>query len=185
MQQVTGAAVTRIVMRICLALGVAALGACASSRPFTGDDVPATLQAGGKPLLRAHAKGVQIYQCKLAKDDNTRAEWVFKAPEATLTDQSGHKIGFHFAGPTWQFGDGSQITGEVVSKWNGPDPTAIPWLLLKVKTRSGASRAGHIDAVQRVHTVGGNAPPACALNQVGEESRVDYSADYFFNGTPR
>ena len=43
----------------------------------------------------------------------------------------------HFAGPTWQASDGSKVVGELVAKDAGPDPNAIPWLLLAAKSTQG------------------------------------------------
>ncbi len=162
-----------------------ALAACTTTRNFRTDDIPAALKASGKVLLMTHAKGVQIYQCKLLTDDETRADWVLKAPEAALFDAHGRKVGFHFAGPTWQFEDGSQIVGEVSARWKSPDTDSIPWLLLKTKSTSGRNRAGKIESIQRLHTAGGNAPAGCMPNQVGQEARVDYTADYYFSGAAR
>ena len=35
---------------------------------------------------------------------------------ANLFDEAGHKVGSHFTGPTWQWSDGSQVTGETYSQ---------------------------------------------------------------------
>jgi len=50
---------------------------------------------------------------------------------------AGNKIAKLYAGPTWESNDGSKAVGEVKAKVNGPDPNAIPWLLLSAKSTSG------------------------------------------------
>ena len=131
--------------------------------------------------LEARAVGVQIYDCKPSKDDPARFEWVFRAPEADLFDAAGKKIGKHYAGPTWESIDGSKVVGEVKARDDGPDGTAIPWLLLSAKSTSGAGVLGQTVSVQRVKTVGGKAR-AGDCTQSGQEVRVPYSAMYYFYG---
>ncbi len=135
--------------------------------------------------LEAHAIGVQIYDCKPSKDDPSRYEWVFRSPEADLYDLTGKRIGKHYAGPTWESNDGSKAVGVTKAKNDGPDATAIPWLLLGVKSTSGVGVLDHTVSVQRIETVGGIAPaegcgPAQAASQTPVEARVPYTATYDF-----
>jgi Protein of unknown function (DUF3455) len=164
--------------------GVAlALAACGGGKSVKGVEAPDSLQPPASQLLtrRVAAKGVQIYVCTTRKDDPSQTEWVFKAPEAQLYDESGKKFGSHAAGPTWRSDDGSAVVGEVVNRWNGPDPSAVPWLLLKVKSRSGVGQLTAVDYVQRLHTRGGNAAAdGCKPQNTGRELRVAYTADYYF-----
>jgi hypothetical protein len=161
------------------------LAACASQHA-AAPAIPAAIQAPANQTLqlRARAVGVQIYVCQASHDDPMRFDWVFKSPEAQLFDKSGKPIIKHFAGPTWQSVDGSSVIGEVVSKDNGPDPMAIPWLLLRAKANSGEGSLSHIQSVQRLNTVGGKAPEGgCGAGIVGSEVSVHYTADYLFYGT--
>jgi Protein of unknown function (DUF3455) len=57
------------------------------------------------------AKGVQIYECRIAADG--KAAWAFVAPEAELLDTSGKLVGKHYGGPTWESNDGSKTVGTV------------------------------------------------------------------------
>ena len=110
-----------------------------------------------------------------------RFEWSFKAPEAELFDSDGKKIGRHYAGPTWEANDGSKVVGEVKAKDNGPDPNAIPWLLLSAKSTSGSGIFSQTQSIQRLNTVGGQAPAeGCNQAQFGKETRVPYKAKYYF-----
>jgi Protein of unknown function (DUF3455) len=151
------------------------------------DDVPETLRAPADQLLtlQAHAKGVQIYQCKPSKEDASRLEWVFVAPEANLFDQTGKKIAKHYAGPTWENVDGSRVVGQAAAKANSPDGHSIPWLLLTAKSTSGKGQFTTVTSIQRVHTAGGDAPPSCQLKQADKQLRVPYTADYYFYVGPR
>ena len=131
-------------------------------------------------MLVGHAAGVQIYVCQASADQ--KFSWTFKAPEADLVDDQGTKILHHFAGPTWQHTDGSAITGKVVAKQDAPKADAIPWLLLAAATHTGEGVLRNVTTIQRIHTEGGVAPKAntCDAASSGTESKVAYTADYYF-----
>jgi hypothetical protein len=144
--------------------------------------VPLILQVpGGQTvLLKAHAKGVQIYQCVATAADPGKFDWSFKAPEADLTNEGGKKIAKHYAGPTWEANDGSKVVGAVQQKTDAPRPGAVPWLLLKAKTNEGIGTFAKVTYIQRVDTEGGVAPAAgCDKAHVNTEERVDYKANYY------
>jgi hypothetical protein len=134
---------------------------------------------GEKVILMGHATGVQIYACQPAT--NTPFAWVFKAPEADLTDSSGKKVIHHFTGPMWTHIDGSGVVGKVAASQDAPKP-AIPWLLLTAVSHVGQGVLTRVTYIQRVHTEGGMAPEAntCDASASGKESRSPYSADYYF-----
>jgi len=158
------------------------LAGCAAAPPV-GSDIPASLRVpDGAVLMRqTHGVGAQIYRCRSDKDDSAKFAWVLQEPEAELQDRSGNKLGKHYAGPTWEATDGSKVTGEVLARANSPDPSAIPWLLLKEKTTSGPGLFAGVRFIQRLHTVGGNAPlTGCDAGAADQVRRVSYSADYWF-----
>lgn len=161
------------------------LAGCASS-PMPLDKTPVVPDAlkvpSGQVLSQAfRATGIQIYECRQNKDDAQKFEWVFKAPEATLLDGAGNKVGKHYEGPTWESNDGSKVVGEVKGKDNGPDAAAIPWLLLSAKTVSGKGIFGPTQSIQRLYTTAGKAPAAeCTAKLKGAEERVPYTATYYF-----
>jgi hypothetical protein len=165
----------------------AGLAACAAvvttSDPAPPSAVPDTLQppAGATLVLKTHATGVQIYACQPAKDDAARLEWALQGPEATLFDADGQAIGRHFAGPSWETADGSRVVGELRAKDPGPDPDAVPWLLLAAKTNTGSGALSTVAWVQRRETSGGRAPAAgCDAEHSGTALRVPYQANYYF-----
>ena len=165
-------------------MGVAALLAgCATTAPIVTPAIPEGLKvpANQSLMLQTRAIGVQIYDCKPGKGDPGRFEWTFRAPEADLFDDAGRKIGKHYAGPSWEAIDGSTVVGEVKARDDGPDPNAIPWLLLTAKSKSGIGVMTRTASVQRLQTSGGNTPKeACTQAQDGKEARVPYKALYYF-----
>src|SRR5438445_2374809 len=74
-------------------------------------------------------KGVQIYECRVRKDQAGGYEWAFVAPDADLFSARGNRIGRHYAGPHWESNDGSQILGTVKERADAAVADAIPWLL--------------------------------------------------------
>jgi hypothetical protein len=144
--------------------------------------VPAALAvpSGEHQLLKAKAKGVQIYTCAANPKNATLLEWILKAPEAQLIDDKGKPLGKHYAGPTWEATDGSKVVGEVVAKV--AQPGTIPWLLLRGKA-TGSGLLGAVTSVLRLDTDGGAAPAnGCDEAHRGAEQRVPYSASYVFFG---
>jgi hypothetical protein len=125
--------------------------------------------------------GSQLYQCQSTADQPGQYEWKFQGPEAQLTDASGKVVGKHFAGPTWQWSDGSAVVGEVKARYASPDPSAIPWLLLNVKSTTGHGALSNVQSIQRSETTGGAAPVAnCGAANVNQIERVPYTASYSF-----
>lgn len=174
---------TRVITVVGCASVVALLAGWAMSYGGTVPSVPDSLKVPATQtlLLGTRASGVQIYDCKPSRDDPTRLEWVFRAPEADLFDAAGTRIGKHYAGPTWEANDGSTVVGEVKAHDDGPDANAIPWLLLTAKSTSGAGVLGRTAGVQRLQTAGGKAPAGgCSPAHAGAEARVPYSAMYYF-----
>lgn len=172
-------------------MGLAAITAlfAAQKSAIPRPEVPDALKApaGEEVILAAHATGTQIYACQVGADQ--KYAWVFKAPEADLTDSNGKKIIHHFAGPTWKHIDGGEVKAKMIAKQDAPKaetpkPDAIPWLLLTVTSHSGEGILSRVTSIQRLHTEGG-APPAantCDASSNGKESQSPYAADYYFYG---
>jgi hypothetical protein len=133
-------------------------------------------------VLRGHASGNQIYICQPSIRGDSQFAWVLSAPDATLTDDKGTEIAKHFAGPTWQSTDGSQVKGKVLSQ-TAPDPESIPWLLLIATDHNGTGVMSDVSTIQRLNTKGGKAPATgCNAQHQDEKARVNYTADYLFYG---
>ena len=141
--------------------------------PDLGDCQILHVPAGNELAFRGYAEGVQIYRW----NGNS---WSFVAPEAVLYADAGAdgEVAKHYAGPTWESNSGSIVVGKVLQRCT-PNPDAVPWLLLEAVRTTGPGVFHHVTYIQRLYTVGGNAP-AYAGASVGEEARVRYTAEYFF-----
>jgi hypothetical protein len=157
---------------------------CASAPvPRSTAQVPDKLKPGANESLAmiAHAKGVQIYECRASKDQPGNYDWAFVAPEADLFDAGGNRIGRHYAGPHWESTDGSKLLGALKERAEAPAADAIPWLLLTTKSDGPEGSFNKVTSIQRVNTVGGMAPKAgCSQAAAGTPARINYTADYYF-----
>ena len=91
-------------------------------------------------------------------------------PMPNLFDEAGRNVGSHFAGPSWRWLDGSQVTGKPISS-AAPNPDSIPWLLLTATGHTGNGVLTNISSIQRLQTKGGKAPASgCAPSDKGEQS---------------
>lgn len=105
-------------------------------------------------------------------------------PDAKLSDESGKQLGSHFAGPTWEWSDGSRVVGRAVANAT-PDPDSIPWLLLTATEHQGNGVMKNVSSIQRLSTKGGKAPAGgCDASHKGEETRSHYTAVYYFYTHP-
>jgi len=137
--------------------------------------LPDAIAAPGETvILKLHAEGAQVYECK--STDGTLT-WAFREPIATLF-QDGKTVGRHYAGPTWEVSDGSAIVGQVAGTSPGSVAMDIPWLKLTVTSKRGNGVLGAATTVQRINTVGGKLTGACF--KAGSYESVPYAADYLF-----
>jgi hypothetical protein len=146
----------------------------------TAQQVPEALRAPANEqlVMQVHAKGDQIYSCKV---DGPQPAWTLKAPEAQLFDKDGKTFGKHFAGPSWEASDGSRVVGKAAANVASPDADSIPWLLVKVVSHAGEGVLAQVTSIQRINTKRGKAPATgCDAAHAGQEVRVPYSADYLF-----
>jgi uncharacterized protein DUF3455 len=152
--------------------GIVLLAICLVTFSLSAEQTSSSIDVpqGVHLLLQAKGKGVQIYTC-------TSGEWTLKAPDAKLLDARGKVIGSHFAGPTWQLTDGSQLKAKAIGSQPSPETTAVAWLLLQALPDSGTGKFANITYIRRTETHGGVAPnKACASG----ETRVPYTATYSF-----
>jgi hypothetical protein len=171
--------------RLAVAVSICGVMAgCATPAALTVPDAPAALRPPSDQVLvsEAQATGVQIYECgPSATGQAGTYEWVFKAPEAELSDRTGRKLGRHYAGPTWESVDGSKVVGDVKARDAGPDANAIPWLLLVAKSNSGSGAYSKITSIQRLQTTAGRAPATpCTQDNLRQVARIPYTAVYYF-----
>jgi hypothetical protein len=157
------------------AVAVSMLGACAM--PSAGPASASIDPPQAERTMTLAASGVQNYSCEY--DAQHRLGWVFKSPQATLYDASGHAAVRHSAGPAWEAQDGSRIVGHVLAQRPSETPASIPQLLLETHSTAGAGALSAVRYVQRMHTVGGLMPsaPCSTEHQTGS---TPYLADYVF-----
>lgn len=164
-----------------LAVGLPGLAQAGPSEP----PVPAKIVVpeGHKLFLVGHAVGVQIHECIPAP---TGYRWRFVGPRADLYGDNGALLATHFAGPRWQTRDGSTIQATLDGDGTVTvDPTAIPWLRLRVTSMTAGADGDKLAAttyIQRLDTTGGlaPAPDTCTAATVGEVAEIPYTADYAF-----
>lgn len=141
-------------------------------------NVPATLAPAADQDLSfvLNASGFQDYTC-------TATGWSFVAPDADLFLQHNPDtiVGHHFAGPTWEYEDGSFVVGKKAAAAT-VDSHSIPWLLLVAVSHGGDDgRMTDVTSIQRLETSGGNAPASgCDADHIGATAQVPYTASYFF-----
>jgi hypothetical protein len=90
----------------------------------------------------------------------------------------GKSVGRHYAGPNWDYFDGSGVKGKVAASAPGATPSDIPWLKLDVADHRGEGVLSNATTVQRINTRGGVAQGSC--ENEGDYRGVPYSADYVF-----
>jgi len=133
--------------------------------------IMANAAAPGQSVLAVvQAQGAQVYECKAHATGNLA--WQFREPIATLI-QDGKTVGRHYyAGPNWEFADGSAVVGKVVERTAGATPTDIPSLKLEATSHRGAGVLANVMSIERLNTHGGMAEGPCPAA----------GADYVFYG---
>src|SRR5271165_3987132 len=137
-------------------------------------DVPATLivPSGHRLVFEASVTaGVQTYRCTAER------RYVLLGPTALLRGHDG-QLTSHYFGPSWQYQDGSVVTGKAIAK--EPRANTIDQLLVQVIEHDG--RPGlfsEVSYIQRLATSGGVAPAQCDPAK-DDTLAVPYSAIYRF-----
>jgi Protein of unknown function (DUF3455) len=158
----------------------AALALLLLSGPLVGaaaaEPLPGAIAAPGEAVVVSlHAEGAQVYECKAGADG--KLAWAFREPIATLMED-GKTVGRHYAGPSWEYTDGSAVVGKMAGSAPGATPNDIAWLKLDVASRRGSGVLTPVTTVQRINTAGGKLDGAC--NKAGSWRSMPYSADYVF-----
>jgi len=140
------------------------------------EPLPEAIAAPGETVvLSVHAEGAQVYECKAGSDG--KLAWAFREPIATLV-LDGKTVGRHYAGPSWEYIDGSAVVGKAVGNAPGKSASDIPWLKLEVTAHRGSGALSGVTTVQRINTAGGVHAGAC--DKAGAFHSAPYAADYVF-----
>jgi hypothetical protein len=139
--------------------------------------VPDAIAAAPELALVAtvQAVGAQVYECKAGT--NGALAWSFREPIATLL-LDGKTVGRHYAGPNWEWQDGSVVAAKASGRAPGATTKDIPLLKLEVTTGRGSGMLEGVTTIQRLNTQGGFAEGACPA--AGAFLSVPYAADYAF-----
>ena len=155
---------------------VAAVAALVTLSTSAWADIPAEIAAPGQTeVVTLHAQGAQVYECAAAKDG--KLAWSFREPIATLT-LNGKTVGRHYAGPNWEYMDGSTVVAKVSGRARGATANDIPWLKLTATSHRGSGQFADVATIQRINTSGGQLEGVCS--QAGTFKSVAYSTDYVF-----
>jgi hypothetical protein len=139
-------------------------------------EMPAEIAAPGQTeVITLHAQGAQVYECAANKDG--KLVWSFREPIATLM-LNGKTVGRHYAGPNWEYMDGSAVVGKVAGRARGATANDVPWLKLTATSHRGSGKLSDIATIQRINTSGGQLEGTCS--KAGAFNSVAYSTDYVF-----
>ena len=146
------------------------------SAPAADTPLPDAIVAPGEAIiLTLHAEGAQVYDCKAGSDG--KPAWAFREPIATLM-ADGKTVGRHYAGPNWEYSDGSAVVGKAAGNAPGAAANDIPWLKLTVVSQRGSGVLTGVTTVQRINTQGGKLNGVC--EEAGKLRAAPYAADYIF-----
>jgi hypothetical protein len=146
--------------------------------------------AGLNPRLRAAAdeeaafvlagSGVHIYECQQSMANPNAFTWSFVAPDATLYDGTRSAATLTTPNHVESLDDRTSVSGFV--RMTQPAGSAnLPWTLMQARAIGDSGLFAGVTSIQRVNTRGGSAPAGgCSYDNIGEEARVAYSADYYF-----
>ena len=163
-------------MRASVITALASVGLIASAPPASAQKLPAEIAAPGETaVVTLHAQGAQLYECAATKDGNFA--WSFREPIAALL-LDGKTVGRHYAGPNWEYMDGSAVVAKVAGRAPGATPKDIPWLKLAVTQHRGKGMFSDVTTIQRINTAGGVMEGACST--VGTFYSAPYATDYVF-----
>ncbi len=162
-----------------LAAALAALPAAAVTEPG-GIAASLRVPASEAPAFVLNGNGVYIYQCRQAISDPNAYVWAFVVPDATLYDGSRSVARHATIGLYESLSDRTSVSG-VVRSSQPAGGANLPWVLIRAQPIGESGLFANVSSIQRVNTTGGAAPSSgCGPDNVGEEARVAYQADYYF-----
>jgi hypothetical protein len=162
-----------------LAAALAALPAAAITEPG-GIAASLRVPASEAPAFVLNGNGVYVYQCRQALSDPNTYVWAFVVPDATLYDGPRSVARHATIGLYESLSDRTSVSG-VVHSSQPAGGANLPWVLIRAQPIGESGLFANVSSIQRVNTTGGAAPSSgCGPDNVGEEARVAYQADYYF-----
>jgi len=162
------------------AVGLAVLPAVAAIPEPAGLSSVIRASAGEEPAFRLSANGVQIFECRPSLTQANAFGWSFVAPDATLYE-GARSVGRHATANHWESTvDRTSVSG--VTRASQPAGAGnLPWVLMRAIPAGEDGMFEGVTSIQRVNTSGGVAPASgCGADTVGAETRVAFTADYYF-----
>ena len=126
------------------------------------------------------ANGTHLFQCNSSLDPPNVYAWSFVAPDATLFEGS-RPAGRHRAvGQFESDSDRTSVFGVIRATQPGGSDN-LPWAAMRAVPTGDSGMFAGVTTIQRVNTSGGVAPSTgCTAATIGNETRVNFSADYYF-----
>jgi hypothetical protein len=136
--------------------------------------------ASEAPAFVLNGNGVYIYQCQQSPLNANAYFWNFVVPDATLYEGTRSVARFATVGLMEALSDRSSISG-VVRSSQAAGTANLPWLLMAAQPLAETGIFAGVTSIQRVNTTGGAAPiTGCGPDNIGDEARVAFQADYYF-----
>lgn len=132
---------------------------------------------GNRHALTLKAIGTLNYECRPRVGMSGAYGWVLDAPDAALLHWSGLRVGRYYGGPTWEYRDGSRLTGRVVA--SSPSER-LPIQLIQATPSGRKGELSNVTYIQRLNALGGEPGAACSEAGVGRGYKMDFSADFLF-----
>jgi hypothetical protein len=158
----------------------AALPAVAAIAEPPGIAAGISAPADEEAAFMLSASGAHVYHCKQTPNDPNAYAWYFTAPDATLYEGT-RTIGTHTSVNLWESASDRSSVAGVVRSTQSAGVDALPWALYRAQPLAVSGMFAGVTSIQRVNTVGGAAPATgCSAANDGAESRVAFTADYYF-----
>ena len=144
--------------------------------------IPPRLRAGPNEQLafRLRGNGVNVYQCKTTVANPEVYAWYFVAPDATLYDGSHEVARMTSPNQMEALSDTTSVSGFVRAAQSA-GPSDLPWMRASALANGDSGLFAGVTSYQRVNTRGGAAPTTgCSADNVGEEARIAFDADFYF-----
>ena len=144
--------------------------------------IPPRLRAGANEQLAftLSGNGVNVYQCKSTVTNADVYAWYFVAPDATLYDGSHEVARMSSPNQIEALSDLSSVSG-VLRAAQSAGPSDLPWMQAAAFSNGDSGLFAGVTSFQRVNTRGGTAPSTgCNADNVGEEARIAFNADFHF-----
>ena len=163
------------VLTLCLA-AAAALPAAAIPEP-SGATARIRPSAAEEAAFVLAAQGVHVFECKPVASGYS---WTFVAPDVTLYD-GGRSVATQTVPNQWESTSDRSSVAATVRSTQAPAAESLPWALMSAAPLSETGLFAGVTSIQRVNTTGGVAPASgCTESAVGSETRVPFTADYYF-----